>query len=112
MLRLNDAFVLSRPEKLLSAKIVKKHHRLLSAILQQAVYWQLIPDNPARRVQPPKTKRYDAKYLDEIQCGRLLEMIENQPMQEKTMAKLLVFSGMRKESSAGLSGKILITTKT
>jgi len=103
--KMKEGFILSRPARFLSSNTIKKHHRLLSAILQRAVYWQLIPDNPARRVQPPKTKRFEAKYLDEVQCGRLLELMDDQPIQQKTMIRLLIFSGMRRGELCGLEWK-------
>lgn len=38
-------------------KTILEHHRLLSAMLHKALYWQLIVSNPAERVQPPKTSK-------------------------------------------------------
>ena len=43
-----------KTRKPLSQKTILEHHRLLSAMLHKAVYWQLIVSNPAERVQPPK----------------------------------------------------------
>lgn len=40
----------------LSSKTILEHHRLLHAMLQNAVYWQILPYNPADRVKPPKHK--------------------------------------------------------
>lgn len=40
-----------------SASSVKRYYAILSSCLQQAVYWQLIDENPCRRVKAPKTER-------------------------------------------------------
>jgi hypothetical protein len=43
----------------LSEKSVLKNHLIISAILQKAVLWQVLPSNPSRRVErpkPPKTR--------------------------------------------------------
>ena len=51
----------------LSQKTILEHHRLLSAMLHKAVYWQLIVSNPAERVQPPKTSKPLRRHYDEDQ---------------------------------------------
>ena len=48
----------------LSDKTIQHHHRLISSILQTAVQWQIIHDNPARRVKPPKVERKEAAWLN------------------------------------------------
>ena len=92
----------SKPLKVLSNKTIKHHHRLISSILNQAVYWQVIPANPAQRVKPPKVERVGAKYLDEKQTAQLLELLENESMQQKTMIKLFILSGLRRGEMCGL----------
>ena len=63
-------------DKGLSSKTILEHHRLLHAMLQNAVYWQILPYNPADRVKPPKHERAEIKYYDDIQCKQLLEALE------------------------------------
>ena len=91
-----DAFVPSKPVKGLTNKTIKHHHRLISSILNQAVYWQVIPSNPAERVKPPKVERTEAKYLDEIQTAKLLELLEKEEIHHRTMIKLFLYSGFRR----------------
>ena len=62
----------------LSSKTILEHHRLLHAMLQNAVYWQILPYNPADRVKPPKHVRPQIKYYDDVQCKQLLEALENE----------------------------------
>lgn len=97
-----DAFVPSKPVKGLTNKTIKHHHRLISSILNQAVYWQVIPSNPAERVKPPKVERTEAKYLDEIQTAKLLELLENEEIHHRTMIKLFLYSGFRRGELCGL----------
>lgn len=42
---------------------------------------------------------------DEEQAGRLLELIEGEDMQFKTMIKMFMFTGMRREELCGLEWK-------
>lgn len=50
----------------LSSKTILKHHRLLHSMLQQAVYWQMIPYNPALRVRPPKARKPNINFYDDV----------------------------------------------
>lgn len=40
-----------------STTSIKRYYAVLSSCMTQAVYWQLIEDNPCRRVRPPKAER-------------------------------------------------------
>ena len=97
-----EGFEPSKPIKGLSNKTIKHHHRLISAILNQAVFWQVIPSNPANRVKPPRVPRTEAKYLDEKQTAKLLELMENESVQHQTMIKMFLYSGLRRGEMCGL----------
>ncbi|MBR4861175.1 MAG: site-specific integrase, partial [Firmicutes bacterium] len=47
---------------------IRRIHNVISSSLTAAVQWQLIEDNPCRRVKPPKTKR-----SSDIKCFNLEE---------------------------------------
>ena len=91
--------------KPLSSKTIAEHHRLLHAMLQKAVYWQLILANPAERVQPPKTKKPKRKYYDDEQSktlvSNLMELTEDQ-FKYKVAIILTVFTGVRLGELMGL----------
>lgn len=61
----------------LSATTIKHHHRLLHAIFETAVKWQLMYTNPAHNVTPPKTKKPEAKFLEEDDIEVLISALEN-----------------------------------
>jgi len=89
----------------LSRRTVQHYHRLVSSILNTAVIWQIIPDNPAKRVKPPKAPRQEAKYLDEQQVAVLLEHLKDEPIKYQVIIKLLIYSGMRRGELCGLEWK-------
>ena len=66
---------------------------------------QIIPDNPAKRVKPPKAPRREAKCLDEQQVAQLLDNLKDEPIKYQTIVKLLVYSGMRRGELCGLEWK-------
>lgn len=86
----------------LSSKTILEHHRLLHAMLQNAVYWQILPYNPADRVKPPKHQRPQIKYYDDIQCKQLLEALENEEIKFQTIIILTLFTGMCRGEVLGL----------
>lgn len=86
----------------LSSKTILEHHRLLHAMLQNAVYWQIIPYNPADRVKPPKHTRAQIKYYDDSQCKQLLEALEKEDLKYQTIIILTLFTGMRRGEVMGL----------
>lgn len=91
--------------KPLSSKTIAEHHRLLHAMLQKAVYWQLILSNPAERVQPPKTRKPKRRYYDDEQSkalvSNLMELTEDQ-IKYKVAILLTLFTGVRLGELMGL----------
>ena len=91
--------------KPLSSKTILEHHRLLRAMLQKAVYWQMIVSNPAERVQAPKTKKPKRKYYDDEQSkaliSNLMELTEEQ-FKYKVAIILTIFTGVRLGELMGL----------
>jgi len=67
--------------------------------LQTAVYWQMIPDNPAKRVKPPKGKTMPKKqnYFDDEQAIVFLDSIEDAPLKYKVLIHIAVYGGLRLE---------------
>lgn len=56
---------------------VKRVHQIISSSLNTAVYWQLIEDNPCKRVKPPKVeKQVDVKHFTLEQAQAFLEYLD------------------------------------
>ena len=101
-LSVSKAFEVIGADVPLSAETIRHYHRFLSSVLGVAVKWQIIPSNPCARATLPKVKKKPAKYLDEQEARKLLECIEQEDMQHKTMIKLLMYTGLRREELCGL----------
>ena len=94
-----------KTRKPLSQKTILEHHRLLSAMLHKAVYWQLIVNNPAERVQPPKTKKPIRPHYDEDQTRILvdnLEKLTGNNIKYRVAILLDIFTGARLGELVGL----------
>jgi len=98
----NDAFEVVHNNEKLSGATLNKYHRLISSILQTAVQWQVIPNNPARRVKAPKVVHSEAKYLDDEAVASLVEALQNVSIKWKTITLLLLYSGIRRGELCGL----------
>ena len=88
--------------KQLAPKTILHHHRLISSILETAVKWQVLYSNPCDRVETPKVDKKEARYLDEYQAMDLLNCLESESLQHRTMITLLLYSGMRRGELCGL----------
>lgn len=100
-IKLDDYFETISKSKL-SGNTVMRHHAVISSILSTAVQWQIIESNPCDRVKPPKVGKHEPKYLDEVQARQLLDLLENEDIQHRTMIQLLLFLGLRRGELLGL----------
>ena len=99
---LQKAFEPINTGKPLAAKTVLHHHRLISSMLSTAVEWGILFSNPCDRTKPPKVERKEPKYLDEVQAATLLDLLETEDTEYKTIIRLLLFTGLRRGELLGL----------
>lgn len=83
----NELFA-AQEDKGLADTTILHYHRLISTILNTAVHWQVLISNPCQRVKPPKIKRKEARYLDEMQAAQLLECVQKEPYQYNVIVQL------------------------
>ena len=86
----------------LSAKTIQHHHRLISSILTTAVQWQVIFSNPCDRVKPPKVEKTTPRYLDENEATLLIDFLQTEHIQNRTMVLVLLMTGFRRGELLGL----------
>ena len=89
----------------LSANTIHHYHQLIRAILSKAKRERLVPFNVAQEhAAAPKMARKEAKYLDDEQARRFLELLmEEQDIRVKTAFILALFTGARRGELCGLS---------
>jgi len=86
----------------LSPKTILEHHRFISKVLNTAVKWQLIYDNPAARADPPKAKQADVTHLDEEQAKKVIMALEQENQKYRALVILAIYSGLRLGELCGL----------
>ena len=92
----------SQKQNSLSGKTTSLYFAITSSILQQAVYWQIIPDNPCHRVRPPKVEQKEARHLDEIEATQLMDALQTAPEIYRTYITVLLYMGYRRGEACGL----------
>lgn len=92
-------------DRRLAPKTIFAHHQLISKILATAVKWQLIDINVAERADPPKVSQKEIRFLDETDTKRLITLLDDEPIQYKTMIILLIYTGIRRGELCGLEWK-------
>lgn len=86
----------------LSPMTVRHHYRCLSAILQDAYKWGLIPENPCNRTEPPKVPRTRIRTLTEEETQQMLLSLQEQSLKGRTLIWLAIASGLREGEIMGL----------
>jgi len=102
---INDLADMPRKDKKegkLSAQTIRHHYRCLSAILQDAVDWDVIKENPCSRVTPPKVKKAKVKVYDEEETSAFLTALETAPLKHRTLIWLEIATGLREGEIMGL----------
>jgi len=86
----------------LSDNTIRKHHVLLKTLFNKAVQWNLLPYNPADRVEPPKATHTRKEVYDQEQLGLFLQALESEEIKYKIMVHLALAGGLRREEIFGL----------
>jgi len=92
-------------DKTLSNRTIMSPHKLIKTILNTAIAWGVIPSNPANGATPPKVEYKESNFLDDIQAKELLLLIQDAPVQYRTMVITLIYTGMRIGELCGLEWK-------
>ncbi|MCL6612470.1 MAG: site-specific integrase [Peptococcaceae bacterium] len=86
----------------LSDSTILYHHRVISSIFNDAVKWEVIPSNPAGKVDPPKAKTKQAPCYNEEQTAALMAALDKEPLKYKAMVILALATGLRRGEIMGL----------
>lgn len=101
-LKLEKTFFVMNENKALSGKTVSGYHRLISAVLKQAVKEGLIPFNVAANADPPKVEKKDVKSFQTAELPLILKALESEPLKWKTIVHMLLITGARRGEILGL----------
>ena len=94
-----------------STTTVRRCHACISSILQTAVYWNVITENPCKRVQAPRTAQAtdDVKHFTPEQASAFLEALDafldagKIQLQHVLLFHLALFCGLRRGELVALT---------
>lgn len=89
----------------LSNKTIREHHNVISKVLETAWKWGLVEENVAKRADPPSVGTHETECLDEREVAEVFRLLENEPIQYRTMITMLIMFGLRKGELCGLEWK-------
>lgn len=98
----DDLFVIQTDSSPLSPATVHSYHRTLSSILERAVKWRLISSNPAEGADLPSLAGRKARYLDEPDAKRMLQLLQEEPIKWRAAIMFDLLSGLRRAELLGL----------
>ena len=84
----------------LSANTVIHHHALIRKALDYAYKMDIIPNNPADKVQRPKNEQYIGSFYNENELNELFEKSEDDPL--NLMIRVASYYGLRRSEVLGL----------
>lgn len=86
----------------LSPATIRAYHRTLSSILEKAVKRHCIPMNPAEGAELPSLTGHQARYLDEPEARRMLQLLQDEPIKWRAPITFDLLSGLRRAELLGL----------
>jgi integrase len=116
-LELSAMFTPQNTKDQLSSQTLLHHFRLLSTILNAAVRDDLLLNNPAERVKPPRVEQREIQSLNDDEVIKMLELLASAPLKYQAAVYIAVFGGLRLGEVMGLkwtdidfpSGKLSVT---
>jgi integrase len=86
----------------LSPRTILHIHRLISAILEKAVKWGYIAQNPAKKIEAPKVARQQIKSYDEDNMSKLISALGTADIKYRLIIFIAISTGLRRGEIMGL----------
>lgn len=99
---LKQYFKTVKSDDRLSDKSILEHHRLISAILEQAVKEGILIYNVAKRATPPKVQRREIQALELENIAAIFEALKTEPLKWQVCVQLMIATGARRGEVMGL----------
>ena len=101
-LDIKKSFLVLNENKALSGTTVSGYHRMISAVLKQAVKEGLIPFNVAMNAEVPKSEKKEVESLQTADLPSILSALETEPLKWRVITHLLLITGCRRGEVLGL----------
>jgi integrase len=95
-------FYIAGGEGGLDPKSIRHHHRVLTAVFNRAIKWQLISSNPATHAEVPKVEKKEAKAYNEKQVVHMFHLLADEPIKYQAAVYVALYAGLRLGEVVGL----------
>ena len=89
----------------LSDRTILHYHRMIHSMLEHAVQWQMLPNNPAKRLDPPSVPDKEMVVYTHDQVRKMMDKLEGVPLKYWIGVVLPLTCGMREGEVFGLEWK-------
>lgn len=94
----------NRKEKLgYCEKTIKYHYTIISQILDSAIKWGYLANNPNKNITPIKVHKKEIQCYSPEDVEKLIEVLPNEPIKYQAIITLALDSGCREGELAGLN---------
>ena len=69
---------------------IRYSFRILSSMLNDAVHWQIIPNNPCEKVEPPSGNHSVVKIPTEENIDKIIKALVDEPLKYRTIVMLAI----------------------
>lgn len=101
-LEVKELFTVNADSMPLAPSTIHSYHRTISSILEKAVKWKCISSNPAEGAELPSLAGHKARYLDEPDARRMLQLLQAEPIKWRAPIIFDLLSGLRRAELLGL----------
>lgn len=100
--KVEEFFTVIRDTTPLSPATIHSYHRTLSSIFERAVRWRCLSRNPTDGAELPSLAGRKARYLDEPDAKRMLQLLQSEPIKWRAPIIFDLLSGLRRAELLGL----------
>ena len=86
-----------------SEKTIKHHYTLVSEILNTAIKWGYLYNNPNQKVTPIKVHKKEIECYSPEEVEKLISVLQNEPIKYQAIIMLALDSGCRRGELTGLN---------
>lgn len=100
---LKNDFISERTKKNISNTTIQSYYCIINNMLEQAIKWDYIKNNPNSKIEKPKRERVEIEVYSKEEVIQLLECLKNEPLKYQAIIYLALDLGCREGELVGLT---------
>lgn len=100
---LKNEFVSDRTKQHISNTTIQSYYCIMNNMLEQAIKWEYIKNNPNSKIEKPKRDRVEIEVYSKEEVIQLLECLKNEPLKYQAIIYMALDLGCREGELVGLT---------